>query len=417
MGHRSTTLNLVAKHCARALDFYERGAPYDRSVFGPGVAAHACLEDCGKRAGEIILDEDYEPILRATCTALIATGRDFEGDKEPPLSPDVVYAGRDLALSYIRRNPLPTGEYEIGLAVNKEWMPCPYGAEAWLRARIDRKATEQPGLMDDWDSGAVLVIADYKSAWNESGGTIKLQQKIQAVLAWDAWGEGHDSLRVDVVNIRSGVTYQYPIYPRDQEGAALLERWRADITATIESLDAMKGPNGERPASPGPRCFGCPYLAQCEAAKSAASAVYGSDDPVELARSYAVHEAFLASMKPLLQEATAEAPIRLDGAVLGTIPKESKTLTKDAPAVLAAAWNRKTHPDSVEAARALFEGFIMRSGFSRANAEKLLQHLYSGTDNERAKRAKLLTSITTTKTVRRFGVHRESEENGDESEE
>lgn len=417
VGHRSTTLQGVADHCSHWLDFYEAGAPYDRSVFGVGTSCHACLEECGKAsvlAGRPLFLEEFEPVLHRTTDQLITTGRDFEGDLEPPLSPDVVYAGRDLALRFLAAYPISNeGEYEIGLAVNKDWMPCPYGSGAYLRARIDRKSKAMPGLLDDFDEGPTLEIWDFKTSWAERG-ALTLQRKIQAVLAWDRWGADFDALTVYTIAVRTATAYPIHIYPRTPEGAALLERWRADIDAAIHALDRMKV-NGQRPASPGPQCMGCPYLAQCGPAREAASAVYSSDDPKTLARAYAVHMAWVDAFEPLLREATKEAPIDLgEEGVVGSVAKEQKVLGENAPAILAAAWNRKTHPDSIAAAQALVEGLIMRLDISRTNANKLLTHLYAGGAEERAMRQKVLGQITTTRTVRRFGLHGKG---GDESEE
>lgn len=421
VGWRSTTLNLVAKHCARALDHYERGEPYPRDIFGVGVTAHACLEDLGKaytaEGFELAAEEGgAERVMRETCEKLIRAGRDFEGEVEPPLPADVVWTGRDLALRFANTAmyAFSGGEYEIGLAVDRHWKLCPYGPGAYFRARIDRMHSEEPGLMDDFDGGGrVLVVSDFKSAWNVDGGPIRLQQKGQAVLAWEMWGEQYESLRVDVVNIRTGTTYPYPILPRDPEGSALLARWRRDIDSTIANIPPPE-PDGLRPASPGARCMGCPYLHRCEPAKEAARAIYGTDDPIVMARAYAVNAAFLASFKPLLQEATAEAPIDLgDGSVVGTEPKEQQVLGDNAPGILAAAWNRKRHSDSIEAAQAQITGLLTVLDLSRTNAAKLLAHLYDGGADDRAMRAKVLAQCTTAKTVRRFGVHREGKEDSD----
>ena len=156
VGWRSTTLGLAEKHCPRTLDFYEAGAPYDRSQFAVGTAAHAVLEDLGKasaaRQRYFHFEEDYRDIVQETCRRLIEEGRDFEGEPEPPLPSDAVWAGRDLALSYVDERPMPPdAKYEVGLAVNRQWQLCPYDAGAWLRCRIDSVSTRLPSWLDAED--------------------------------------------------------------------------------------------------------------------------------------------------------------------------------------------------------------------------------------------------------------------------
>lgn len=411
LGWRSTTLALAERHCPRALDFYEASAPYDRSVFATGTAAHAVLEDIGKegaRRGEMLSTEEGEEVARLTCERLIAEGRDFEGDPEPPLPSAAVWAGRDLAMAYHRDVPLASdARYEIGLAVSRDWLPCPYGPGAWLRARIDRVRTCQPDWWeDDEGGGPILEVTDYKSAWSADESELRtLQRKIQALLSWRAWGEGHDALRLVVVNFRLRRPFDLVVYPNTPEGEAVLARWQRDIESEIAARESQVGPDGRRPASPGPQCGGCPYLGQCGDAQAFLGTVYGSFVREDLARFYALALAQGEALENPLRAATVEAPIAIDGYLVGSVAQEQRALVQDAAERLAAIYLRKTRPRDLEAALANVPGLLAALRLGLAQVESLLTHLYKGSEEERDKRADLLAELVTSKASRRFGVH------------
>lgn len=411
VGWRSTTLKLAEQTCPRALDFYEAGTPYPREIYPVGTSAHAILEDIGKASvseGRTLLTEEAEEVSRVTCERLIATGRGFEGSTEPPLPSAKVWAGRDLAMSYVKDFPLsPAWHYEEGLAVAEGWRPCPYGEGAWYRAKIDAYGREESNnwLEGREEDGAALVVTDFKSGWNENGQTLGIQQKGQGVLAWDRFGADYDYLIVTIVNFRLRKPFSWTVYPNDPEGAVVLAQWRADVESEIRAREVQKGPDGRRPASPGACCLRCPYLGQCDAAASELSAVYGTDDPAQLVRSYAVNEAFRETFKALAQEATDDGPVEVPGGLVGTIAKEQRALLPSAPQVLADTWRRKTHPPDLEAAMAALPGLFIGMGLGVQSAENLLKHLYKGGAEERAMRVKILAQIVGTKVARSFGVH------------
>jgi hypothetical protein len=410
VGWRSTTLRLAEEHCGKALDYADANAPYDRRPFATGTAAHAILEDLGKAAasaGRYLEPEESHEIARETCLRLISVGRDFEGEVEPPLPPAKVWQGRDLALAYHDYMPMdPGSRYEEGLAVTRDWLPCPYDKGAWLRVKIDKVGTEvtQWYDMEDEGGGPRLVVADFKSGWQDDGRALNsTQRKIQAVLSWDRWGEGHEMLKLVVVNFRMREEFSLIVQPRTPEGEAVMARWRRDIETEIRAW------SGPRIASPGPQCFGCPYLlGSCEAAQQYLSRTYGSADPEDLARAYAVYDAAKDALKEPLREATADGPLEVDRALVGTLPQEERTLTADAPEKLAAAWNRRARDASAETDASRAPGLLKALKIGVAQAEALAGHLYprNGGEESFATKARLLGSVVTKRVTRRFGVHR-----------
>ena len=115
MTQRPTTLRLFATCCPMAVQHYEDGTPQDRSIFATGTAAHDVLHALAVNGPDSVDD---------TVAALLTAGR--EGvDAEPPLHPDPVFAGRDLALAHYERTMGVLGTdhalYELGLAVSDDW--------------------------------------------------------------------------------------------------------------------------------------------------------------------------------------------------------------------------------------------------------------------------------------------------------
>lgn len=418
VGWRSTTLGIASKHCPRALDFYEAGAPYDRGIFAVGTAAHAILEAMGKASaasGQWLQGDEAAELVRRECERLITVGRDFEGVPEPPLPSEAVWRGRDLALAFVDQRMLQPGyRYETGLAVNSSWQLCPFGPGAWLRARIDCTGTRMPDWFEDDAGGPILDVIDYKSSYAARDGEMSaLQRKIQGVLAWLAWGEGHDALRLVVVNFRLNREYELIVYPHEPEGARVMERWRRDIESEIKAREAQRGEDGRRPAVPGAGCFGCPYLQQCPEAQAYLEPVHGTASTEDLARRYAVARAQAEALEEPLRIAAMEEPIQIPGAVVGYESQEQKTLERLPGAeLLASEWWKSTKPRDLGAAMASLPGLIHAMKPGRAQAESLLTHLHKGGDEERDKRAALLAQISGTRHVSQFGIYplKETEE-------
>lgn len=420
LGWRSTTLGLVSKHCPRALDFYEARTPYDRSIFARGVAAHAILEDLGKataaRGQGYLLGRDAEEVAEDTCRRLLTVGRDFEGEMEPPLPEREVFEGRDLALLFHEEHPArPDFKYEIGLAVNREWLACPYDAGAWLRCRIDATGTRLPSWADEDEDGASgprLVVDDYKSGWQDDArALLSIQRKIQGVLAWDRWGGGHEVLELRVVNFRAHQIHSLELFPNDPEDAAKLRRWKRDIETFAASLDVPRIAGNRRPASPGPRCFKCPYLSQCEPAQAHVGAVWSGADRESLARVYSVAEAALDHASVPLREACAEGVVELDGAAVGYHLEEQRALRRDAAEKIVGRFLERARPKSQEHLEAMLPGFLREMKIGVAQAEACLKFMFEGSGSEvRERRSRFLSGLVEKKMVRKFSIVREKAE-------
>lgn len=264
-----------------------------------------------------------------------------------------------------------------------------------------------PAWYEDDAGGPILDIADYKSSWvAKEGETSTLQRKIQGVLAWIAWGEGHDALRLRVVNFRLAREYESIVYPNEPEGARVLERWKRDIESEIRAREAQQLPDGTRPAIPGIGCMGCPYLRQCGAAKEFLEPVHASADPEVLGRQYAVALALVEALEAPLRIAATEEPVQIPGGSVGFKIKEISGLKRGAAETLADHWLKKTKPQDLGAAVAGIPGLLYAAKLGKAQAEALLTHLYKGGDKERDKRAAVLAEIIEPKRRSEFGVHR-----------
>ena len=104
--YRPTTLKLASAHCPRAVDFYEENAPAFRDHFAVGIAAHDVLAKIGEMALSLRrapLPEEMAREGASIARGLIEQGRVFEGHREPPMSAEDAFAGRDLALAYAMR--------------------------------------------------------------------------------------------------------------------------------------------------------------------------------------------------------------------------------------------------------------------------------------------------------------------------
>jgi len=412
-GWSSTTIRLVTEHCPAALDFYESGTPYDREIFQVGLAAHDVLESLGKASaarGTFLGPEESEQVAREACERLIREGREFYGVKEPPVPAVKVWEGRDLALAYQIDNPLaPDFRYEETVAVTRDWLPCPPKG-AWLRARIDAVGTRLPDWFEDDGGGPALLVRDYKSAYSAWEAELRtLQRKIQAVLSWLHWGEGHEELRLAVVNFRTKKDHELSIFPNTPEGARVMERWKQDIASEIAELERTEG---HRPAIAGSGCLGCPYLGQCATAQSYLTPIFGSADPEELARSYAAVTAIRESLDKPVRRAAERfgGSIPVHGGAVGFVAARQRLLTDTAPDFLAEYYLSKARPSTLEAALALFPGFLRSLRPGVANAENLLKALFKGKDDPVAKREALLSQITTVRPRVEFGVHKNKKE-------
>ena len=338
--HRSTSLNTLLNWCPRALDHHEAHVPRDRDVFQSGVAAHAVLEAWIKNP-----DADPGKLSEAVVRELVTHGRSFYGHPEPPMDVHAATAGRDIALAWLARDfdgLDPSWDAEVMLSVDRQWQPFDTYEGAWLHAVID---VVGPCVHEDDDFFAEgVLLRDWKSAWTTSADDLdKLQQKIQACIVAAHYPDAA-FIRRQVTNLRTGQTFTADLW-MDDEGRETLAQWHRDIAHVCAQAEAV-GPDGRRVARPGPRCGGCPWVLRCEASGEAIPQKWGDlvdvgdTDPAQLAVYYAILDAMRTEMAKTLRHATKEAPIEVDGGVVGYSERVTREAADDAPATIARAWFR-----------------------------------------------------------------------------
>jgi hypothetical protein len=400
MAQRSTTLSLVARHCPRALDYYEAQVPVNRDHFAVGIAAHAILQAV-TGSGEI----------NAACLLLATLGRSFDGVPEPPLSAEAVRDGRELAERWLHVHPV-AGSAEVGIGVDRDWRLVGYGgADAYYRGVLDYLTVEVHG--DEEESYTVAVARDYKSAWTASVEDLdSIQMRGQACLLaarYDGWkdsdGNTPSAVRIEIGALRTQRIYGRTIF-LDADGLELLAQWRRDIDLAIEAAEA-KDATGNRPARPGAGCTGCPYVARCEPARAYLRGSVGDGTPQAIATRYAVASAMTAELGAQCKVLAEEAPLQIDGGVVGYVERTERQAADDAHRDLCHAWYG-VGPDwdtDNGATLGLVKALSPGVG-SISNAAKVLHPFTRNDPTWKDKRDGLVSLCTTQHIVSRFGVHK-----------
>lgn len=420
--YRPTALKMASRHCPRTISHLEAGDQYDRSPYASGVAAHAVLQVVGEateRAERTLEAQEVDRAAGAVCQALIERGRLFDGLPEPPFPADRVWGGRDVAMAWLTDNPIsPGGSYEVGIAATVDWRPCPYDSQlARLRAIVDVLRTDQEG--DEESSWQAITLRDYKSSWACDESELQtLQLRGHAVLAWIHFPDV-DVIRREVVNLRTRKTYggdfEHELQLGNDADVAKLRRWRDDLQATMDSYDRMAELGGGRlPANPGAGCDGCPFLPQCVEGLDyieRASAVSPYGTPQERARGFAVASAVAAGLKERLQRDTEEAPIEIDGALVGTIGKEGRAASALAFGTLYEHWLANGGSLSEGGVRGLLKALKLGLGNIEAAARVMFPER---TKAAAAGRDDLISACAVKDVKKRFGVHRIAVDGGDD---
>lgn len=386
---RPTTLRLFTERCPAAVELYEAGAPVDRSVFATGTAAHDVL-DAVSRFG-------FTPeVVEHAVKQLISAGRGGV-DAEPPLPPDRVFAGRDLAVAYVKQHGLPEGWPELGLAFDASWNPVEYtDARAWFRVRLDLAYVIE---VDDEESvGTGLVVRDYKTAWSAGEDLLEsIQLRAQAVAALAHWKEFEldappDFVRREVINLRTRRSWHVDTWIGDQ--ADEIEQWKRDIVTLSEAMLAKP-----RIARPGVHCIGCDYAAVCPAAEQLGEA----SDPVGIAVRYAAAQGHADELRELAKRAAGEGVIETPDGEVGFIAVDVRKPKEDAWSVLLEHWlmGQTVDGPTMQLAR----GFLARMKWGVSQVESIAKGIMPGRKQAKARR-ELVDSLVETVTHREFGVRR-----------
>ena len=396
MIYHSTNLALVSRCCPFALELQERGVPAERSVYQVGIAAHAILEGvalCTNEVNRELTEEEVNVSALGVCERLMSVGRSYDGKGEPPMTPESVFAGQEVALQWLAWNPIqPGGQVEVGLGLNLDGQPCDYWRGEGLTIRTILDEVRIIRESDEESARTVLAVRDYKSAWSTSDDELDtLQRRIQAVAAWRYFGPA-DVLRLDVVNLRLGKVYTKDLYREDGLDAQI-DAWWLHVAVTCRALDAQKA-LGPRPAAPGRGCLACPYVGACEHAQDYMERRGMHRTPEQRATAYCVASAVRDELAEQLRLDTEEGPISVDGGLVGTVAKEKQRLADDAYARLWEVWEESGGDEL---------GFAKALKLTASNAKELAKALYFDR-SAKADREALLAEVTETETERRFGI-------------
>lgn len=336
--YRPTTLKLASAHCPRAVDLYEQNAPAFRDHYQVGIAAHDCLAQVGELALKLGRSPDASQVV-AVCQnvafELMAKGRRFEGQQEPPMSAEDADEGANLAIRYATADATEwlTADvsYERGLAFDENWRAVPYSSPA----RRFRLIPDMTAIVEDAGEdyvGRVALARDYKTAWSTDAGELQsYQMRAQAVALW-LTTKDIDGVRIEVVNLRSGQSFGETIWI-EAGGRETLEDWRAGITRYMAALDQVGG-DGRRPARPGAGCLGCPWALSCAAASPLAQDIEGKAE--RLAKIEGEREQLIK----ILKLALADENLHRGGSVYGWHPKPKREPKPDAARLAWEAWKK-----------------------------------------------------------------------------
>lgn len=334
--YRPTTLKLASAHCPRAVDFYEQNAPSFRDHFAVGIAAHDVLA----KIGELVLSlgrapspEEMQREGSGIARGLIEHGRVFEGNREPSMSAEDAFSGRDLALAYAMRPDVAWATqnawYERGFAFDAAWQAVPFAATS-RRFRLILDKIEIITEEGEDYAGRLAVVTDYKSAWPTDEGELSTyQMRAQAVAVYLKMGAELDGIRLQVTNLRTGKTFGFDLW-FESGGREQIEAWQSEITDYMAALDAMTD-HQRRPARPGIGCLGCPYALGCDAD-------IVESDRTAMAQRLGKLEGEREQLIKALKAATAERPIQLADCAVGYEAKLSRTPKDNALAQLKTTW-------------------------------------------------------------------------------
>ena len=335
--YRPTTLKLASAHCPRAVDFYEQNAPAFRDHFAAGIAAHDVLAKIGDMALFLVRTPSPEEMQREAAgiaRGLMEQGRIFEGNREPPMSAEDAFSGRDLALAYAMRLDViwatKDAWYERGFAFDADWNSVPFASKT-RRFRLILDKIEIITEEGEDYAGRLAVVTDYKSAWPTDESELSTyQMRAQAVAVYLTMAEDDlDGIRLQVTNLRTGKTFGFDLW-FESGGREQIEAWKSEITDYMDALDKMTN-HGRRPARPGIGCLGCPYAMGCDAD-------IVESDRAAMGMRLAKLEGEREQLIKALKAATSEQAIVLDGCKVGYAVKTTRTPRDAAMSEIRSTW-------------------------------------------------------------------------------
>jgi hypothetical protein len=394
----STSLRLVQDYCPRALSHAEDGTPQRRDHFAVGTSAHMVLQALQDARGD--RDEElsvYEAasIANGAAAALVRGGWTHRGESQPPLRPDDVAEGRDLAIQWHgRHGTIPGAVAEIGITRDDG-----YGSQ------LDLTWIEYDEAEDDAPPRATVVTRDYKTSWRARAEDCQSTQMRAAALLAIQWARAQGvepaSVRIEIGAVRTGQVYAHEVWLDDP----VLAEWGNYIQAVCLGLDSQPRP---RPADPSIRCGRCPYLHACQDGQRWLDAMGASDPHTIAARMVARSDAAHAD-EMLLRDLLHDRHIDIDGKRIGYQATQRKVPAPGHARAIVDAW-AMGRPWSDDMAAGLVAA--MKPGVTAiSSAVKAMSP-------ERTKAAKMLrdetlATLITSETVERWAVARATDDEGD----
>ena len=417
--YSSSSIALADSKCSYALEQREQSIPYDRSIFSVGIAAHAVLQavcNATSEKGSDLDQPEVERVADETVAALIAHGRVWNGEPEPPLPITACLEGRALAVAYLATWwPRPSGRSELGVAVDRQWRPVSWDSpDVWLCAILDYVSIEE--LEEEEGAALALIVHDFKSSWVADASELDtIQRKIHTLLAAICLGTPEIGLiRTSIGNLRTWKTHSLDVLAPfgADESAALgddtrsdcivsetLLAWKREIEVAIAGLDAQLRP---RPASPGVNCLGCEYVLTCVHARDYMERTGMHQTPELRARAYAVAiataEALEVQVRADCEEGEQKWSIDGTGGTVGWIASPKRSLSETASAELVEAW---------EAIGGESRGLVKALQPSVTSAEKVAKILFPDR-KQKSVRDDFVSSLVVTEMQKKFGIRRGS---------
>jgi hypothetical protein len=397
----SSTIKIASRHCASAAVRQMRRDPEDRTIYGPGVAAHVALEAMAR--------EPRSPLAaaRRAATSLMTGGRIYKGQPEPPYSPDAVMQGLRIATAWAEgvEHGIPRGTPEVGVACSRDWHLVPYEKDHYYGQVLDLVQT----YADEDDEGfdvQVVRIVDYKSAWSTGAWELDTLQLRGAACLGALFAEQECA---DAVEVQIGALRQLRWIPEEPRrfyldrplDAETLGEWREEITLAVDALADLRDRDPESVASPGAGCAGCPYAAHCGARADAGLKLLDAETEAENARAYLAVSAELEIAEAALKAyAAAAGPITLDDErELGFTRQEEATPRKNAPEILA----RELGWSAAE------ETLAMNLRLTTAGVNNLFRALAKRESADPEALRVIKEQVLTTRTEKRWGVSRRAD--------
>lgn len=358
--YTSTIIGNFEEHCPKAIDFVKQGYSTASDQKDFGVAAHAVLQEVGEKnaSGNT---EKITAIADRVVQRLITEGRFYYSQALPPMKPSVACAGRDLTIQFLQSYSIPwPAQFEVVLDMDEKGKPCAPGTGRW-GAIIDVLAPVEHA--DEEYAADLIQVDDYKSSWAADEKELETwQRKGQAVLAWLHYPD-KQGVRLRVINLRTGKPYDRTIY-FDDEGIALLKKWRKDI------LNVCRAADKTRKARPGAGCIDCPFLDHCADAQKVADS---KSNVAALAVLEAKRKELISKLKVQLAETDG---VKIDGGFIGYKNQPESTVTDQGIYQVVANWyNKPLHDVQHELGReiSLLKTLGVGAGQIRTFAKKVFE--------------------------------------------